>query len=248
MLQSRHISSRQTSRSSPGYLVKALRLSDTRLLYTPCLSPLLNCRWELIPFLDRHVLETFQQQKRHELEGAPDPFPSLGFDAPAKHRAKASNFLDTESEVAFPSLSSSTPATLSRTSSSNSAWGAASGPRIKSTGQKVPVFVDSFTLSAIDLSHTGKAGRPTTLGDVMRQVMAKYKVKIEASANQRARQTTFHLKAESQKELDKAKRSLLALLSPVVRLFQVSSRLHINYHTSRSLSSSMLQRQRSRPL
>jgi hypothetical protein len=71
----------------------------------------------------------------------------------------------------------------------------------------------------MDLSNAGKDGKSATLGEVMKQVMAKYKVKIDASANQRTRQTTFHVKAESQKELDKAKRSLLALLSPVVRLF-----------------------------
>ena len=141
----------------------------------------------------------------------------MGPNTLVKQRAQASNFLDTDSEVAFPSLTPAAPA-VSRTNSSNFAWGTASGPRIKSTGKKAPVFVDSFTLSSIDLSHTSKDGKPTTLTDVMRQVMAKYKVKIEASANQRARQTTFHLKAESQKDLDKAKRSLLALLSPVVSL------------------------------
>lgn len=78
------------------------------------------------------------------------------------------------------------------------------------------MFADSFTLSAIDLSNSGRDGKAATLGEVMKVVMAKYKVKVEASANQK--QTTFHIKAESQKELDKAKRSLLALLSPVVRL------------------------------
>jgi hypothetical protein len=56
-----------------------------------------------------------------------------------------------------------------------------------------------------------------TLGEVMKTVMTKHnKVKIESSTNQRTRQTTFNVKAESQKELDKAKRSLLAALSPVV--------------------------------
>jgi hypothetical protein len=186
-----------------------------------------------------HVLET-SQQKRHEFEGAPDPFPSLGSNTPAKPRAQASNYLDTESESAFPSLSSATPLAISRTNSSHSAWGAVSGPRIKSTGQKVPIFVDSFNLTAIDLSHTGRDGKPTTLGDVMRQVMAKYKVKLEASANQRARQTTFHLKAESQKELDKAKRSLLALLSPVVSFAYSSFYINLKHpsgHTRYQCSS-----------
>lgn len=50
----------------------------------------------------------------------------------------------------------------------------------------------------------------------MKQVMAKYKVKLEASGNQKTRQTTFQIKADTQKDLDKAKRSLIALLSPIV--------------------------------
>jgi type VI protein secretion system component VasK len=76
---------------------------------------------------------------------------------------------------------------------------------------------DSFTLSAIELA-ANKDGKPTSLGEIMKQVISKFKVKIEASANQRTRQTTFNMKSESQKELDKAKRSLIALLSPMVRL------------------------------
>ena len=69
----------------------------------------------------------------------------------------------------------------------------------------------------------GKDGKPTTLGDIAKQVMAQYKVKLDASTNQKSRQTTFYLKAESKKELDKAKRSLLALLSPVVRVSALTS-------------------------
>ncbi|PPR02413.1 hypothetical protein CVT26_011381 [Gymnopilus dilepis] len=155
-------------------------------------------------------------QKRHELEGAPDPFPSLSQPATtSKPRAPPSIPLDTESEEAFPSLASAAPVAAAP---SNSAWGASTGPRIKATAAKTPVFADSFTLSAIDLSNAGKDGKAATLGEVIKQVVAKYKVKVEASQNQKARQTTFHIKAESQKELDKAKRSLLALLSPVITL------------------------------
>lgn len=60
----------------------------------------------------------------------------------------------------------------------------------------------------------------------MKQVMVNHKVRIEASTNQKTRQTTFHLKADSKKELEKGKRNLLAALSPVVwiaYLFSVSS-------------------------
>ena len=74
-------------------------------------------------------------------------------------------------------------------------------------------------LSSIDLSTAGKDGKPMSLGEVIKQVQALYKVRLDASTNQKSRQTTFFLKADSKKELDKAKRSLLALLSPVVRLF-----------------------------
>lgn len=125
--------------------------------------------------------------------------------------------MDTESQSAFPSLASATPVA---TTAAKPAWGATAGPRIsvKPSVIKTPVFADSFTLGAIDLSNTGKDGKPATLGEIMKQVMAKYKVKLEASGNQRTRQTTFHIKAETQKELDKAKRSLLALLSPTVQL------------------------------
>ena len=96
-----------------------------------------------------------------------------------------------------------------------SAWGA--GPRIQPSVARKPVATDSFTLAAIDLSSAGRDGKPTTLGEIMKQVMGKFKVKVEASSNQRTRQTTFHLKADSMKELEKAKRSLVASLSPVVR-------------------------------
>ncbi|KAF9222579.1 SCP160 protein [Gyrodon lividus] len=76
---------------------------------------------------------------------------------------------------------------------------------------------DSFTLSAIELP-VNKDGKSTSLGEIMKRIMFKFKIKIEASANQKTRQTTFHMKSESQKDLDKAKRDLLALLSPVVTL------------------------------
>ncbi|KAJ7188034.1 hypothetical protein C8R46DRAFT_1053419 [Mycena filopes] len=153
-------------------------------------------------------------QRRHNLDGAPDPFPTLT-ESPQQHRAPrnaAPQELDTDSQSAFPSLASAAPPVAS--TAPKAAWAAA---RAKPAVKQTPVFADSFTISSMDLSNAGKDGKSATLGEVMKQVMAKYKVKLEASANQKTRQTSFHMKAESQKELDKAKRSLLALLSPVVR-------------------------------
>lgn len=56
-----------------------------------------------------------------------------------------------------------------------------------------------------------------TLSEVTRGITQKFKVKIEASTNHR-KETTFYLKSESQKELDKAKEALVAACSPVVTL------------------------------
>lgn len=124
----------------------------------------------------------------------------------------SNNVVDTGDHSAFPSLGSSAASRPAK----SVAWGADSGPRIKASVRPQPMVTDSFTLSAIELA-ANRDGKPTSLGEIMKQVMSKFKVKIEASANQRTRQTTFHMKSESQKELDKAKRSLLAHLSPVVR-------------------------------
>lgn len=162
------------------------------------------------------ALSAADLQRRHELEGTPDPFPSLVDPIPSKKASHpALHELDTDSQSAFPSLASATPVTAG---ASKPTWGTASGPRIKPAVSKIQSHSDSFTLSAIDLSTAGKDGKPASLGEVMKQVTAKYKVKLEASTNQKNRHTTFHLKAESAKELDKAKRSLLALLSPVITL------------------------------
>ena len=151
-------------------------------------------------------------KRRHELEGTPDPFPSLN-DSPVKSRASKQQ-LDTESETAFPSLAPSGPAAGGV---AKPAWGLSGGPRIKvAASNKQPLATDSFSLTDIDLSSAGKDGKPVHLGEIMKAVMSKYKIKIEASTNQKDRQTTFHLKADSQKDLAKARRELLSSLSPVV--------------------------------
>ncbi|KAL0577627.1 hypothetical protein V5O48_004352 [Marasmius crinis-equi] len=157
------------------------------------------------------ALSAADLQRKHEHEGTPDPFPPFESSSSAPRAKKAGEDLDTQSQTAFPSLASAAaPKPVA------AAWGS-NGPRIRPVISK-PLCTDTLTLGAIDLTTAGKDGKPATLGEVMRQVMAKYKAKIEASSNQKTQQTTFHIKAESQKELEKAKKSLLALLSPVVTL------------------------------
>jgi hypothetical protein len=119
--------------------------------------------------------------------------------------------LDTQSHTAFPALESSSPGSVA--APTQTAW--VSAPRIKPATSRQPVVSDSFALQ-VDLSKAaGKDGKPASVGEAMKQVMSKYKVKLEASTNHKT-QTTFHIRAESQKELDKAKRTLFALLSPAV--------------------------------
>jgi hypothetical protein len=89
--------------------------------------------------------------------------------------------------------------------------------------QKQALITDSFTHNAVDLSAANRDGKPTTLGEVLKTVMGKFKVKIEASSNQRTKQTTFHLKSESGKELEKAKRMLIAMISRQVRVCDVKT-------------------------
>ncbi|KAJ7772582.1 hypothetical protein DFH07DRAFT_164980 [Mycena maculata] len=156
------------------------------------------------------ALNAADLQRRHNLEGAPDPFPSLT-ESPQPKARQPAHELDTDSQSAFPSLASATPPP---SAPPKTAWAPARKPAVK----QAPVFADTFTIGRMDLSNSGKDGKPATLGEVMKQVIAKYKVKLEGSANQKTGQTTFHIKADTQKELEKAKKSLQALLSPVITL------------------------------
>lgn len=157
-------------------------------------------------------LTAAELQKRHELEGAPDPFPSLGETTTVKPKRVVQVPADADSQTDFPTLATSTPAAAAP---GKSAWGSDAGPRIKSTVKSTPLITDYFTVTQAELP--AKDGKQTSVGEIMKQVMTKYRVRIEASTNQ-SRQTTFYMKGETQKDLDKAKRHLLATLSPVVAL------------------------------
>jgi hypothetical protein len=161
-------------------------------------------------------------QRRHdELEGTPDPFPPMaaqkgqnGQNIQTRRPQRGNQALDTDSEAAFPSLAPSAPAKPAPTS----AW--ASAPRIQQTAARVaPLVSDSFIIENIDLSTAGKDGKPGTLSEVMKRVMLQSKnVKLEASTQRKdgRAKTSFVIKAESEYELEEAKRKLVAALSPTV--------------------------------
>jgi hypothetical protein len=133
---------------------------------------------------------------------------------PAKSRRVAQDPSDADSITDFPTLAPSAPPAAS--APGKSAWGSDAGPRIKATIKATPVFTDSFTITQVELPV--RDGKQTSLGEIMKQVITKFKVKIEASTNQN-RHTTFYMRAESQKDLEKAKRNLLASLSPLASNF-----------------------------
>jgi hypothetical protein len=157
------------------------------------------------------------------LEGAPDPFPSLSDSTPARSvptTSKASprqTPLDTSSQTSFPSLApASAPAVAPRQAPTISSWASAS-PRIKAPISRAFQFSESISIPDIDLSQTGKEGKRLTLGEVLKDIQAKTKTKIEASTQKK--ETTFHFKADSEKDLDKAKKLLTSAVSPNVRFF-----------------------------
>jgi hypothetical protein len=134
-----------------------------------------------------------------------------------KARPASNGTPDTSSVDAFPSLASSVPAAGK---APVSAW---SAPRIRTAASKQPTFSDSFTIPAPDLSNAGRDGKPTSLGEIMKQIMVQHKVKLDASTNQKLKQTTFFLKSDNKRDFEKAKRALLAGLSPVVSTQYYSS-------------------------
>ncbi|KIM31115.1 hypothetical protein M408DRAFT_327405 [Serendipita vermifera MAFF 305830] len=145
-----------------------------------------------------------------QLEGAPDPFPSL---SEPSQRASGSGSntapLNTESEDLFPSLA--TPTTPRAPPPS---W---TGRVVKPVS--APVFTDSFSLTGIDPSaNHSRDGKPKSLSDILKDVSAKFKVKVEVFSQRTSNQTTFTVTGASDSSVESAKKALTASLSPVISI------------------------------
>lgn len=161
------------------------------------------------------ALSAAELQKRHELEGAPDPFPSLREESsPAKPKRSNGTAAGIDnSELAFPSLAPSGPVRQA------ASWGASpGGPRIAPAVQAQTLLTERFTVTAANVDLSGRDGRPATLRDAVKQMSARHpKVRAEASSSTTGsgvRETEFFLKSESAKELERAKRTLVSIVSP----------------------------------
>jgi hypothetical protein len=80
-----------------------------------------------------------------------------------------------------------------------------------------PVFQDSFSLTGIDASaNHSKDGKPKSLGDIVKDVQTKFKVKVELFSQRTSNQTTFTVSGTSDGAVEAAKKALTTSLSPVV--------------------------------
>ncbi|RSH91859.1 hypothetical protein EHS25_009229 [Saitozyma podzolica] len=180
-------------------------------------------------------------QKRHGLEGAPDPFPTLGGGgAPApsaaapkrangssSHDHGASSTVDTASEDAFPSLGASAAPATNITKPAISMWATKPSSVKASKGKPAPSgglgrsgaptaashpFTDTFSLPASDLA-TGK-----TLAETIKKVQDQTGAIVESSTQMKTGLKTFMIKAADQKRLVYARRIIERGLSKPVTI------------------------------
>ena len=105
----------------------------------------------------------------------------------------------------FPSLG---PATQNGNRAPLVAW----APVARAT----PVLVESFVLNQVEAVRRTKEGRPLSVGDIIKSIQTKFKVKVEISSQLKSSQTSFTVKGDSQANVDAAKKALISDLSPVV--------------------------------
>ncbi|XAO24488.1 hypothetical protein I312_103289 [Cryptococcus bacillisporus CA1280] len=155
-----------------------------------------------------------------ELEGAPDPFPTLAHaPSPAAKKVRSSSApLDTSSEDAFPSLAApSAPSSKGNAKPAISMW--ANKSSAVKTGAAKPMapgglgrtgtptagshpFAETFSIPANELVQ-GKAA-----SDIVKKVQDQTGAIVESSTQMRTGLKTFHVKAADQKKLAQAKRMI----------------------------------------
>ncbi|TXT10874.1 hypothetical protein VHUM_02379 [Vanrija humicola] len=182
------------------------------------------------------ALSAAELQKRHQLEGAPDPFPTLGgAPSPARPAVAASSRtatppaggFDAASEDAFPSLGASAAAPVNISKPAISAWsakpatvkaGAAKkgwapgglGRAGQATSASHP-YTETFSIPAAELA-TGKAAQET-----MKKVQEQTGAVVESSTQMSTGLKQFHVKAADPKRLALARQLIERGLSkPVV--------------------------------
>lgn len=156
-------------------------------------------------------------QKRHGLEGAPDPFPTAGSGAIASSKATngSAQPVDTNSDEAFPALGGPAPAAAAPKASM---WSSASS-KVKArapahsapggagrsgapSSSALPAST-SFSLPSANINLTPKA-----FSDLTKKIHEQYGVTVEASTQMRTGLKTFFLRGPDDKKVANAKKQI----------------------------------------
>lgn len=180
-----------------------------------------------------YILTTYCSQ-RHGLEGAPDPFPSLGNNAPsssssatAKPRQQpASEPVDTASQDAFPALGVSSAPAATSTAPASSKWAAASASKVKA---RVPVssapgglgrsgapLASSLPASiSFSVASASITVSPKVFTELTKKVKEQYGCSVEASTQMRTGLRTFFIRGPDDKRVAMAKKTIERGISKV---------------------------------
>lgn len=123
--------------------------------------------------------------------------------------------VDPSSEIAFPSLATMA---ASKPAAAAGAWGA--GPRIQTppSGMRA-TGSQEVTLPAIDLSRVTAPGKKApTLLEYQKTIGSKFRVQITSRQHRSSGQITFIIKSDAEKDIAKARKHLIASLSPVTKI------------------------------
>ncbi|KAL7415309.1 hypothetical protein BDY24DRAFT_382512 [Mrakia frigida] len=177
------------------------------------------------------TLSAADLQKRHALEGAPDPFPSLTDDSPrsigstpsssngpsSSSNVKKAPAPNTSSEDAFPSLGPSAPAPV-HARAPPSIWGSSGASKARTAPPPVKHSGALDTLSIVVGPQTDRDGKVIPLGTIMRQVQEKTGTAVEASTQKKTGLTQFVVKGPNVKAVEQAKKLLTSRLSKVITI------------------------------
>ncbi|CDZ98263.1 Vigilin [Phaffia rhodozyma] len=163
-------------------------------------------------------LTAAELQKRHALEGAPDPFPAFREETssprPSSSQANGKKVgFNTDSQDAFPSLA---PSAAPQATAKVPAWGSGNATKARTAPPK-PVGVTA-SVSLVVGTVTDRDGKVLTLSTVMKKIQQETSVSLEASTQKKTSLTTFFIKGPNAKTVEQATKLLRARLSKIVTL------------------------------
>ncbi|KZS98452.1 hypothetical protein SISNIDRAFT_481189 [Sistotremastrum niveocremeum HHB9708] len=151
-------------------------------------------------------------QRRHGLEGAPDPFPSLTENSNHQSAGASSvTAVDTNSEAAFPSLAPAAPAKPTTAGT----WAT---PRITKPIAKQSGAQETLTLPSIDLNQVAGKGKAPTILEYQKTIGSKFRVTVTSVQQRTSGHFVFTIKGESERDVAKARKHIIISLSPSVSL------------------------------